>query len=446
MGLLDKLFGFGKKEPEIETPIIEPDIRFGRYSDNNKSLAKTNRWYEAESLFKESKIDEGIEAFFDYIRDDQEDNVILTKESFGYSFDIYQGTKIVHGKITDTEITAEVSLAKMEVASVPVMRRLLEQNYDMYFSRFALNEDTLCMIFDLEKSSATPNKLYYGLKELATMADKEDDLLVSDFLTLKAIDDSHVKKFSETESEVKYEYFKTWIETVLNRTKELNPDNFSGGIAYMFLALIYKIDFLICPEGKLLNELERINSLYWNNKDEKTPVERNQMLRDAFVKLLAWDKNEIIKYFYCAKATFSITLPKPHQAVVESIQIANANTPWYLENNHNDIAFAIMEYGISYCQYSYSLPKPLSDLFLMYMKINYSDFFAQLNFKNNFVINGIIQKEKVYQEIQRIMDEFRDKYQSLAFNTDNLNYNSLVEFNLSYLKEIESLNFESTKH
>lgn len=47
--MLDKIFSWSKKKAEEP----EPDIRFGRYSDNNKSVAKVERWNEAESLFKE---------------------------------------------------------------------------------------------------------------------------------------------------------------------------------------------------------------------------------------------------------------------------------------------------------------------------------------------------------------------------------------------------------
>lgn len=34
----------------------EPVVLFGRYSDNNKPVAKVNRWTEADSLFKEKNI------------------------------------------------------------------------------------------------------------------------------------------------------------------------------------------------------------------------------------------------------------------------------------------------------------------------------------------------------------------------------------------------------
>lgn len=139
MGFLDKLFNLGKSDEQSQSNrSAVKDIKMGRYSDNNKSVAKTNKWYEAEDLFKEKKWNESVDCFFEYLRDDIEDNVRLNKKEEGvYSFEIYQGTKIVKGEINQQEVVAQVSLAKMEKGLIPVMRRLLEMNYSLFYSRFA---------------------------------------------------------------------------------------------------------------------------------------------------------------------------------------------------------------------------------------------------------------------------------------------------------------------
>lgn len=444
MGLFDKWFGGASKEEKA--PPSAPMIRFGRYSDNNKSLAKTKRWFEAEDLFKAKKFNESIEAFFDYLRDEEADNVQLKKEGAFYSFEIYQGTKIVKGLINEQEITASVSLARMEKPSVPVMRRLLELNYSLYYSRYALQGDKLCMLFDTPKDTASPNKLYYGLKEIATKADKQDDLLITDFNTLQAVDDSHVTFFPEQETETKYRYFQHWIQSTLKRVEELNQDSFSGGIAYLLLTLLYRIDYLITPEGKLLNEIERINNLYWSNKEEKTSVERNQILKDAFHKLLAWPKEEVVKYFYRSRASFAITMPKPHSAIADSIHSANENMYWYRDNNYADIAIAVMEYGLAYAQYSYSLPKPLSDFFDMMMEINNPIFYADLGATHHLLQNDRPSADRITQRIEEIIRPFSDKYPKLQLDTSKLNFSSILEFQLSFLTEIENLNFDSPPH
>ena len=104
----------------------------------------------------------------------------------------YQGSKIVRGNFTNERFNAELTLAKMPQPSVPVMRRLLEMNFTLYYSRFALDNERLCMRFESDLETANPSKLYYGLKELATRGDKQDDLLVQDFGVLQMADNEHV--------------------------------------------------------------------------------------------------------------------------------------------------------------------------------------------------------------------------------------------------------------
>ena len=74
-----------RKDEEEESRNGEPSLRFGRYSDNNKPVPKVEKWNEAESLFKEKKYEESILAFFDYLRDEAEDNVRVVFSRLGPS-------------------------------------------------------------------------------------------------------------------------------------------------------------------------------------------------------------------------------------------------------------------------------------------------------------------------------------------------------------------------
>ena len=194
--MFEKLFGRGKKKEEIP---VGPDIPFGRYSDNNKQAAKAIRWTDADNLFKEKKYTESFDAFFEYLRDDAAQNVVYERNGAEGRFEFYQGSKIVRGHFTKDEVKVEVTLARMPQPSVPVMRRLLEMNFNLYYSRFALENERLCMRFDSEIQTATPSKLYYGLKELAIKADKQDDLLVQDFSMLQTTDSDHITEISVAE-------------------------------------------------------------------------------------------------------------------------------------------------------------------------------------------------------------------------------------------------------
>ena len=104
------------------------------------------------------------------------------------------------------------------------------------------------------------------MKELATKADKQDDLLVQDFTILESTDSEHITAIPLSEKEIKYEYLQKWIKQTLDTIVSVDPEKFSGGNAYMLLALIYRIDFLIAPESKLLSDLEKIGGIYLRQK------------------------------------------------------------------------------------------------------------------------------------------------------------------------------------
>ncbi|MEP6700763.1 MAG: hypothetical protein ABJA85_05585, partial [Bacteroidota bacterium] len=319
--MFDKIFGRSKKREESQAG---PGIPFGRYSDNNKPVTKVNRWTDADNLYKEKKYTESLDAFFDYLRDDDIQNVVYERNGAEGKFQFYQGSKIVRGSFTNEAVNAEVSLARMPQPSVPVMRRLLEMNFNLYYSRFALDNDRLCMSFNSDIETASPSKLYYGFKELSTKADKQDDLLVQDFSLLETTDSEHISPVSQSEKEVKYEYLQKWIQQTLDSIAGLDANKFSGGIAYMLLALIYKIDYLIAPEGKLLIDLEKITNLYFK-KDERPIVEKTRDMTDAFKKMQGLTKEDIFKSLFRSKYTYAIVAPQPYKTIADSIKGANQN-------------------------------------------------------------------------------------------------------------------------
>jgi hypothetical protein len=439
--MLDRLFNWGKKK---EDPLPGPEIPFGRYSDNNKPVAKVNRWTDADNLFKEKKYPESLDAFFEYLRDDSVQNVVYERNGAEGRFQVYQGSKIVRGNFNQDLLKAEVTLARMPQPSVPVMRRLLEMNFNLYYSRFALDNDRLCMSFDSDISTASPSKLYYGLKELSTKADKQDDLLVQDFASLEFTDGDHIITIPDPEKEVKYEFLQKWIKETLDTIVDLDADKFSGGIAYMLLALIYRIDYLVTPEGKLLNDLEKITGIYFK-KDERPVVEKNRDMVAEFKKMQALTKEEVFKYLFRSRYTFAIVAPQQYQMIADSIHGANQNMGWYRDNNYPFIAGKISEYGIAYCQYSYSLPRAVTELIHLYMMVNYPDFFTALGSriayyepaKNQFAQQAIIDR------IREIQTTWREKYPKMDFKTQHLRFDSLVNFNLAFTNEMEFLNMEA---
>jgi hypothetical protein len=438
--MLDKLFGWGKKKEDA--PAVLPPVIFGRYSDNNKPLHKVNRWTDADNFFKEKKHYESMDAFFDYLKDDEAANVVYERNGESGKFHFYQGSKMVRGVFADNHLRAEVTLANMPQTSVPVMRRLLEMNFNLYYTRFAMDGQRLCMRFDSDVTAANPNKLYYGLKELATKGDKQDDLLVKDFESLQTADTEHITEIPAAEKEIKFTYFQKWIKETIDLINTLDADKFSGGIAYLLLVLIYRIDYLIVPEGKLLHELEEIANIYFK-KDERATGEKNRDMLEAFKKIQAKTRDDIFPYLFRSKHTFAIVAPQVHKTIADAIYAANQNIIWYRDNNYPQIAAQITEYGLLFCQFSYSIPKPVTELINLFMRVNHGDYFAALGYPGLYnKPTNKFEKEKIKEQVYSILEKWKAKYPLMAVKADTINYDNLVNFNHSFSTEIELLNTE----
>lgn len=443
--MLDKIFSWSsKKKEEEEEEVISPGIHFGRYSDNNKSVAKVEKWNTADTLFKEKKYFQSIAAFFEYLSDEEVGNVVHQQENGRGSFEFFQGSKIIRGQYDETSFKAEAVLASMPQPSVPVMRRLLEMNFTLFYSRYAITGDTISMLFDSDLQTANPSKLYYGLKELATKTDKQDDLLVQDFSLLKPIDVEHMVSIPDAEKAIKFRYFKKWIREAFDLIEGIDADKFSGGIAYLLLALAYRIDYLIVPEGKLLVALEKIVEIYFR-KDDRQVTEKNQDMMDCFHKMLERKEEDFYPYLFRSRYTFSIVTPQNFKTIADAIYNANQNIAWYKENKLNDIAALISEYGLSYCQYSYSLPRPITEYFQLMMRVNYSDYFKELGYKEEYYNREtkVYNREAIFQKIEEIESRWQEKYPEMKLKTDKLKFDNSLAFNQSFTTEIEYLNLET---
>lgn len=457
MGWLDKLFG--KEEsaaPGISavvpaaaanrTPFAGIEgIRFGRYSDNNKSFTKMASWYAAEDRFKEKAYPEMFAALFDYISDEEEGNTIFRPDGRRFTFELIQGSKKVYGECDGEHIVARAPIAVMEQPSNAVMRRLLDLNYSLYYTRCALDDkNTLCMIFDSSVATASPSKLYYGLRELAKFADRQDDLLVADFTTLKATDIDHIQPLPSSELEVKYTYFRKWVQEILNRVDELNADSFSGAIAYALLTLLYRIEFLTVPEAKLMADLEAVSKLYWHKKDEIAIVERNAMMKEGIRKLLDITREEFAEGVYRSKGTFAIVAEAPMDKIKENVQSANKDALWYVDNKYPDLALIINEYGMVYNQFLYSMPKVLTDLTTIYMAVLHVDYFRDLGMHPLFANpdTQVPDKALIIHAIDNAIARWPDKYASLRWDHGKVAYTTLWDFAHSFSEQLVSLNLE----
>lgn len=437
MSFLDRLFG-SKEEADVQ-----PDIRFGRYSDSYKVSANYDAWDKSLEKFEEEQYLDSYKAFFDYLRDDEEDNVRWTAENGGIKFEIFQGSKKISGVADNNSLKAIAKIAQTDQLNVGFLRRLLEQNFSMNFGRFALGDNNeLLVVFDTYTLDGSPYKLYFALKEMATQADKFDDLLLDEFEMLKPMEVSHLLELPESLKETKYNFIVEAIKGVLNEIESgaLDAQKYPGGIGYLLLNLVYKLDYLAKPEGFMMEALERMNRQYFA-KDDKSASEKNKLLCKELEKLLSRSKSSFFKEMYRVKTTFGITPSVTHDRVVSFIDGELAHMDWYEENGFETVAMSIPGFIVGYCLFNFAAPRPDRDFLHLYYQITEPDYFKALGFRIKFIDEetGKLNKKAIKKAIDKIVDKNESAYPKLSPSLSTLKYDTMTAFARSYLLMVRNL-------
>jgi hypothetical protein len=437
MGIFNRLFG-GKKKKDSN-----PNIIFGRYSDSYKSDKKYDAWDAALEKFESQDYQESFLLFFEYLLDESQNNVLTRVNNGRIDFEILQGSKKIVGFVDDKIIKAEAKVAKMEVQTVGFLRRMVEGNFSLKYSRYALDDDNnLTLLFDSYLLDGSPYKLYYALKEIAVNADKQDDLLIDEFQMLKPINTGHLVDIDPAVKEIKYLFLQKEIKNVFHEIDhgKLNTIQYPGGVGYLMLNLGYKLDYLLKPEGNTMEALERIHRLYFA-PDGKTAGEKNLAVRKEFTKLLERSKEELFKELYTASSTFGITSPSNHAQLVSFIDSELPNMDWYAENKHTMVALSIPGYIVGYSIFNYSFPKPDRELLHLYYWIAEPEYFTDLGFAPQYYDRETnrFDKRAIKYALDQIEHDNRAKFPKLRIQTGSLKYNNLVDFAKSYLLMIKAL-------
>lgn len=420
MSIWDRLFG----NSAPETP--QPDIKFGRYSDAYKTEKQHEAWDQALTQFEAQAYMTAYLAFLEYLRDPTEDNVHWEQINDELHFTLYQGSKKISGYADAQKVKIEAKIVKTQSLSTAVLRRLMEQNFSLQYSRFALDHDNnLTIVFDTYTLDGSPYKLYYALKELAVNADKQDDLLIDEFNSLEPVDVAHLQTIPDAEKEVKYALIEREIRETLNEIDngKLDKNQYPGGIYYLLLNLVYKLDYLIKPEGFMMETMERIHRLYFA-KDERSVAQKNLVFCKELQKLMERPKEAFFREMYRVPATFGITASVSHEQVAQVIANELPAMDWYEENGYDKVTLAIPGYIIGKCLFNFAIPKADRALFHLYFHIMEPDYFRDLGFTEVYrESDGQFNKKAIRKAVEQITP-----------NTSHLRFESPIAFSRSYLQ------------
>lgn len=437
MSIIDRFFKPAAKANPISL------VHLGRYSDTYKKGTNYAAWSHALRAFEQGNYLDSYCAFFDYLKDEAQDNIRYTLKNDTLHFEIYQGSRKIEGFADAQRFRAEAKIACFDQLNVSFMRQLAEKNFSLKYSRFAIDpEKHIAILFDTFALDGSPYKLYFALKEVAVNADKLDDLLIDEFKALRKIENPRLVDEPQNLKEIKYTYIQNTIRTTLSFLQEgsLSQDQYPGGYAYVLLDLIYRLDYLTQPEGYMMESLERMHRVYFSS-DGKSTLEKNHALVRECTKLAERSKADFFKEMYRASFTFGITHPVQHDQIIRFIDTELYNMDWYLENGHLEIARTIPGYIVGYTLFNYAPPKPIRDLLHLYYLICEPSYFLALGFDFEFYNpeSSTLHKKNICSALEQIVRDNLSNYPSLYLPKEILDFNSLPAFVKSYLWMIRSI-------
>jgi hypothetical protein len=299
-------------------------------------------------------------------------------------------------------------------------------------------------VFDSPINDVSPHKLYHALKEMALRADKQDDLLLDEFNEfLSPVEITHLHELSKEEKGRKLGFLRGHIQSVIDylATGKLNPEDQPGAVAYLLLNIVYKLDYLLIPEGYSMEALERMHRMYFAREDDEQPVTyKNVRLLSELQHLLLRAPESFAEELYAGKSTFGITLPASHDRLAALIDNELPNMDWYQDNGLSEVAQAIPGYIAGYALFNYAVPPPDKDLLQLYYRVCEDEYFRNLGYKQQFLdSNGRPARRAIRAAVNDLAERHRSAYPRLRPSASQLNFENLTDFGRSFLRMMREL-------
>lgn len=422
----------------------EPNIQFGRYSDTYKSEDKYKNWDKALEFFNAEKYLQSYTSFLNFLADDSVSNLKHENANGKITFEFLQGSKVIQGEADVHHFKAESKIAKMAVPHIGMMRKLLEENFELKYSRYAIDDDNcLCLAFDTYVEDGAPHKIYQALREVATISDKKDDILIDEFPDLKTINDEHTKAAPDNEIALKYAYFKSECSHLIHALDniKLNTFLYPGSVSFLLLDFFYKIDYLVKPEGPLMTYIQEMHAMYFEN-NIMTVHEKNKKMISMLRDFDQYTLTKFAKEIYNVNATFGNSIPGEPQRFAEIVDAQMSDFDWYFDNGHHVVCDAICGYIVGFTLYSYAMPEPIKELLTLFYKITERKYFNDLGFKDIFYkSNGQLNKTEILKAFKNICQFHELKYGKIILETKYLDTSNLLAFKRTYIHMIKNMTF-----
>ncbi len=421
-------------------------LSFGRFSDAYKAQDNYQAWDGAMEAFEDGQILEAYRLFFDYLKNAQ-DNLSYQQEQEELKFCLFQGSKQIVGHIGQDMVWAEAKIARTQSLEMGFLRLLVEKNYGLKYSRFALDgEDNITIVFDSHRIDCSPFKLYFALKELSITADKLDDIMIDEWRDdLEQINTGHVTSLDPAVVQNKITFLRQQLQKAIEYFQEHSddPSRSPGGLSYYLLSTCYRIDYLTQPEAYVLEAIERIQRMYFSRSDLSMDQKNHQIIKE-FELILERDDETMAREFYQSVFTFGITKPAGQFELEQLFHQDWNNLIWYLNHDLEEVSLATAEYIVGYSLFNFAPPQVIRELLHLFYEIVHNVYFNAIGYDDHYYseTSREFKERAIRKSINGIERRYKEQLEELDIDVKSLDYTTLPRFAATYLEMINKLKID----
>ena len=419
---------------------------FGRGINAKIAEDEEKLFIKSSEAFENKEILEAYELFFqsliNYSNESSNNNINFVRSEDELHFTIFQGCAKITGKITKESLYAEAIIVKKSNANVALKRYILERNYQLTYAYYFTNDENIMLKLYYDNITMSPQKIFFPLREIALNADFDKEHIKSEFLNIELEDIYHVEPLEEKEAQLKYDFLHQWIEELESKVLTLPSNDNASMQAFLYLDLLFKIDYLLVPKYMIYQKLSK-HILDYFSQENSNIESKNEDIKEYVQKLKTISFEDFTKNFYNANYTFNPTEKSSYDDIINFINESLNKIRWYKNNRYNQIIPTIYNYISFYTLYNYGLNPVLRELFHLLVEIQNPYFFEKLEYKTLYdTKTKTFSKKNITSKIDTIINNYQLRYKELESFSEELNFSSLNEFSNSFFLQIQNLNFE----
>jgi len=421
-------------------------INFGRAINATINPNEEELFYKSYEAFEEKEILDAYEYFFQSLltfnEEGSDNNITIDREEDKLKFEIYQGCSKIIGVVTQETLYAETIITKTDSISVALKRYILERNYQLTYANYFSDDHYIKLKLYQDNITLTPQKIFFPLRELALNSDFDKEHIKSEFDDIILEDIDHIVDIDNKELKVKYKYLQIWIEELEAKVLTLPSNDNSGIQSFLYLNILFKIDYLISPKFKIYQELSKKIQEYFGNENSSIEA-KNEELKKYLLTLKELSFEEFSNSFYNARYTFDPIEASSYDDIVIFITESQNKIKWYKSSRYLQIIPTIYNYIAFNSLYNYGMKPVLRELFHTLIVIQNSSYFTALGCASLYdESNETFSKRQIVSKLKLIIEKSESKYKNLTIFTDDLDFSSMNNFSSSYYTMLKNLDFE----